>query len=113
MVTAIARLVQPQESVRVAQRGAQRVIAQRRGLINSAHGESALVLIGDASSHGCSIQCASGSLRPGRFVSIGFEDGTPLQAIVRWVREDRAGLDFLHAVPAHLDVWQTLIALDN
>lgn len=113
MATAIARLVQPQEPVRVAQRATPRLVARRRGQISSAQGESALVMIGDASSHGCAVQCASGWLRPGRFVSIGIEDSAPLQAVVRWVREDRAGLDFLHAVPSHRDDWQALITLDS
>lgn len=113
MATAIARLVQPQETVRVVQRATSRLAVQRRGQISSAQGETAPVMIGETSLHGCCVQCASGWLRPGRFVSIGIEDSAPLQAVVRWVREDRAGLDFLQAVPAHRDHWQALIALDN
>jgi hypothetical protein len=113
MATAIARLVQPQGTVRVVQRAAPRLAAQRRGQISSAQGGTALAMISETSLHGCSVQCASGWLRPGRFVCIGIEDNAPLQAIVRWVREDHAGLDFLQAVPSHRSDWQALIAMDS
>jgi hypothetical protein len=113
MAIAIARFAQPQEVERNDRRTAPRVVTQRRGQIISAQGENALVAIGDVSAHGCSVQCASGWLRAGRFVSIAIEDGAPLQAIVRWVREDHAGLDFLRAVPSDRSDWQALIALDS
>lgn len=113
MATAIARFAQPQAVERNHRRSAPQVVTRRRGQILSAQGENALVAIGDVSAHGCSVQCASGWLRPGRFVSIAIEDGTPLQAIVRWVREDHAGLDFLRAIPSDFGDWQALIDLDN
>ena len=112
MATAIARLAQPQGKARDDQHKGLRLVAQRRGHLNSAEGESALVAIGDVSPHGCSVQCASGRLRFGQFVSLSLEEGAALQAVVRWVREDHAGLEFLHAVPADYRDWRALMDLD-
>ena len=112
MATAIARFALPQGVPEKNQCNAPRVIARRRGQLISTQGEIALVGIGDVFAHGCVVQCASGWLRSGCFVSIVLDDGRPLEAVVRWVQEDHAGLEFLRAIRSDRSDWQDLIALD-
>lgn len=113
MAAAITRFSHAPEPARKDQPTAPRSAVQRRGQLSSPQGDNALVIISDVTAHGCSVRCASGWLRPGRFVSLGLEDGAPLQAIVRWARGDQAGLEFLRAVPSVRGDWQVLIALDS
>lgn len=77
--------------------------------IESSRGDRMDTLLTDASLHGC---CVSGSapwLRQGAFVSIGLGKCDALRAVVRWVRGDSAGMEFLHVVPAGASEWHDLM----
>jgi hypothetical protein len=113
MGSAMARFGPPQETTgenrRKEPRAAKRALAQ----ISSLDGASVGGAIGDVSAHGCSVQCAADWLQSGRFVSIGIAQGPALPAVVRWVREGLAGLEFLHAVPSHRGDWRALMDRDS
>ena len=51
------------------------------------------------------------SLRPGSFVSIGIGECPLLGAIIRWVRADEAGMEFLRTIPADRGEWFALMDL--
>lgn len=109
MGTAIRRLGSSEQTTPASQRKASRLTARSVAQLSSLDGENVRVAIGEVSAHGCSIRCASGWLRAGRYVSIGLEEDAPLRAIVRWVREDTAGLEFLRPVPPESIEWRALM----
>lgn len=70
----------------------------------------------DVSPHGCCIHSPDLEIRAGVFVALGARGTLPaaaepplLEAIVRWVRANAAGLEFLHSVPDDARFWQDLI----
>jgi hypothetical protein len=77
--------------------------------IENARGESVKVLLAEVSLHGCRIQADEPWLRVGGFVSIRIEHGAQLQAIVRWVREGAAGMEFLRPIPFEYSEWHDLM----
>ena len=88
--------------------------ARASARLNSSRGESAEVLLADVSTHGCAVTIEQPWLRPGAFVSIAIAQGQglqarPLQAIVRWVREGSAGMEFLAPIPTDLTEWHELM----
>lgn len=78
--------------------------------VTSSHGQSAAVTIANVSVHGCNIAGDAAWLRLGGFVSLGLASGAPMQAIVRWVRDGSAGLEFLRPVPPGHAEWHELIS---
>ncbi|WP_295638949.1 PilZ domain-containing protein [Novosphingobium sp.] len=56
------------------------------------------VTIADLSRHGCCLDGDCKALRPGQFISIKIGKIERLAAIVRWVDEDRAGVEFTRAL---------------
>lgn len=58
--------------------------------------------LADLSSHGCCLTLVSGALRIGAVVGLPLQERTVLRAIVRWVRDGQAGLEFFQAIPATL-----------
>jgi hypothetical protein len=109
MGNAISRLTPAQETVSANRRKITRLAVQAVAQLCSLDGENVRVAIGDLSAHGCSVRCVSGWLRAGRFVSIGIADEPPLRAVVRWVRDDLAGLEFLRPVPSDRSEWHALM----
>ncbi len=88
--------------------------ARASARLDSSRGESAVVLLADVSTHGCAVSIEQPWLRAGAFVSIAIvqEQGLqtpPLQAIVRWVREGSAGMEFLAPIPADRTEWHDLM----
>ena len=77
--------------------------------VTSSRGDSASMTIGNVSTHGCNVRGEAGWLRMGGFVSVRLTDDQPLQAIVRWVRDGTAGLEFLRPVPVGHTEWHELI----
>lgn len=110
MSAAISRLTPVQERQSENRRRTSRLAARAVAQLNSMDGEHVRVAIGDLSAHGCSVRCLSDWLRAGRFVSVGIEDQPPLPALIRWVRDDIAGLEFLRPIPADRSEWHSLIA---
>lgn len=77
--------------------------------IDNGRGESVNVLLAEVSLHGCRIQADEPWLRVGGFLSIRIEQGAQLQAIVRWVRDGAAGMEFLRPIPADCGEWHDLM----
>lgn len=109
MGNAIRRLGPGPATTGLNRRKSSRVPAQAIAQLCSLDGETIRVVIGDVSAHGCSVRCASGWLRAGRFVSIALDDAPALRAIVRWVRDDIAGLEFLRPIPPERGEWHALM----
>jgi len=105
----LARLPVISAESRSERRRVSRIPAEVNALMLSSHGERACVKLADVSSHGCSVTGHVGWLRAGSFVSIGFSEGTGLRAIVRWLRDDAAGMEFLQPVPRERTEWHALI----
>lgn len=78
-------------------------------LVASVHGQSSSMGIGDISAHGCCLSSDADWLRIGGFLSIAAEVGPPLEGIVRWLRDGRAGVEFLRPVPPAYREWHELI----
>ncbi|MEY4721855.1 MAG: hypothetical protein RIQ46_1580 [Pseudomonadota bacterium] len=108
MAALFTRLSCYSEPPRPARRKARRQIADAEVLVSSSNGQEAIARIGDASTHGCSLAVEAEWLRTGRFVSLLLDDAEPLQALVRWVRDGRAGLEFLRPLPPGQGAWQDL-----
>ena len=77
--------------------------------IENSHGKRAKVLLAEVSLHGCRISSSEPWLRVGGFVSISIENSAKLQAIVRWVRDGAAGMEFLRAIPPECAAWNDLM----
>lgn len=79
-------------------RRAGRFLAHSRVTIRSNHGDRSKGFLRDVSVFGCSLQSDAVWLRTGMFVSIGLSGDWTIQAIVRWVRDGRAGVEFLRPI---------------
>ncbi|MBT0668068.1 PilZ domain-containing protein [Novosphingobium profundi] len=69
----------------------------------------------DLSSHGCCVQADGLDLRPSQALTLHRGAGVEYLAsghgaLVRWVHEDQAGLEFVKAIGASDTLWQGLIA---
>ena len=98
------------EADRANRRRAPRAIVDVEAMVISSRGESALMSIGNVSLHGCNIRGDAAWLRIGSFVGVGLGREKPLQAIVRWLRDSSAGLEFMRPIPADNAAWQDLIS---
>ncbi|GGY95370.1 hypothetical protein GCM10011614_07590 [Novosphingobium colocasiae] len=78
-------------------------------MLQFASGSRTSVQLTDVSLHGCCIRGDSDRLHQGRILSIGLNDHPMLDAIVRWVRDDTAGMEFLHPVPVERREWHDLM----
>jgi hypothetical protein len=86
-----------------------RVKARYRATLQFSDGTSDGVHLADISMHGCCIRSDSEGLRIGRFVSIGIDEEPMLQAVIRWVRDGAAGMEFLRPIPPERSEWHELI----
>lgn len=68
-------------------------------------------LLADVSLHGCCVQTDEETLRQGSFVSVGLDDASIVLAVVRWVRGNAAGMEFLRAIPKDQTAWHDLMDL--
>ena len=103
------RLSLYQKSRRPARRKVSRTRVKARAVLISGENERRAIAICDVSPHGCSIRGEALALRAGRFVGIELGADAPIQALVRWVNDEEAGLEFLRPVPADRTDWQLLI----
>ncbi|WP_395327065.1 PilZ domain-containing protein [Novosphingobium sp. BL-8H] len=87
----------------------QRHATRYAAWIESSRGERTDSVLTDVSLHGCCVSGAAAWLRQGAFVSIGLGQGAALRAVVRWVRGNLAGMEFLHAVPHGAREWHELM----
>ncbi len=113
MKVKLARLQNIPEDAHLVRRQARR--RERRfetwfdATLETAHGDRANVRIAEVSLHGCRIKGDLSWIRNGAFISIAAEGGSKLQAIIRWVREDSAGMEFLRPVPQECTEWHDLM----
>ena len=110
MVTVLARLGALSEAILPNRRKAARTMVQVGATVSSSHGQSAAMTIANISVHGCNITGEPAWLRLGGFVTVSLPKGEPMQAIVRWVRDGSAGLEFLRPVPPGHTEWHELIS---
>lgn len=87
----------------------QRHATRYAAWVETSRGERADTVLVDVSLHGCCVSGPGDWLRQGAFVSIGLGQGTALKAVVRWIRGDVAGMEFLHAVPPGAREWHELM----
>lgn len=110
MESPLARLscfsAEPRPSRRKFARSAVSAVA----VLSGTGDEPAKVRLADVSVHGCAISGAVPWARPGRFVAIELDGDPPIQAIIRWARDEAAGLEFLRPVPSGYHGWHSLIA---
>ena len=109
MGTVLERIEALGEAILPGRRKAARAIVQVGASITSVRGDSAAVTINNVSTHGCNIKGDAKWLRIGSCVGVSLEGSQPLQAIVRWLRDGSAGLEFLRPVSPQNTAWQELI----
>lgn len=83
-----------------------------QGNLRASDGSGMAVRVAEISLHGCRITSERCPLRSGMFVSVGLDDQPPLEAIVRWVRGEDAGMEFLWPIPPERVEWLRLANLD-
>lgn len=111
MASNLAEIGGPDAAMPANRRRSPRAIVEVEATVISSRGESANMTIANVSIHGCNINGAADWLRLGGFVAVQLNEGEPMNAIVRWVRAESAGLEFLRSVPAGHAVWHQLIDL--
>ena len=109
MTVQFERLAPVSEPSGQERRKVARAIVSASAILATAHGDRTPVMIGDVSTHGCNIRSDVAWLRTGRFVAMELGDDAPLQAVIRWVRNGAAGLEFLRPVSEDYHDWQALI----
>ena len=105
----IARLKTDPAKPRPRRRKVERHAAWTKARLQSSYGDREDVTLCDLSTHGCCVRISENWLRTGSFVSIAIDSEPPLQAIVRWVRDGAAGLEFLRPVPDDRTEWLDLL----
>ena len=100
MGTMLGRIEAFGDAILPGRRKASRAVVQVEAKITSAQDNCATVTINNVSPHGCNIKGDANWLRIGSFVGVSLEGGQPLQAIVRWLRDGSAGLEFLRPCQA-------------
>jgi len=97
------------ETVIPERRREGRTKARYRAVLQFSDGAGGDVELADISMHGCSVRSETEDLRIGRFVSIGIDAEPMLQAVIRWVRDGTAGMEFLRPIPPERDEWHELM----
>ncbi|MCX7864651.1 MAG: PilZ domain-containing protein [Novosphingobium sp.] len=86
-----------------------RVPTRSRAVLMLSPDETIEVELADISMHGCCIKASAAGLRIGRFISIGIDGNPMLQAVIRWVRDGAAGMEFVRPIPSERIEWHALI----
>ncbi|MCJ2177008.1 PilZ domain-containing protein [Novosphingobium album (ex Hu et al. 2023)] len=107
----IGRLYSAKQDTFDDRRRERRHTTHFEAMLETSQGRRHPVLLADISHHGCCVQSNGDGLRQGAFVSIGLCDNSMLPAIIRWVRGQAAGMEFLRAVPADQTEWLDLMDL--
>mgnify|MGYP001767312343 CR=1 FL=1 len=105
----LPRLFASPQVVRDDRRRERRHLARFEATLKTSQGRRIPVMLTDVSLHGCCVESDADSLRQGTFVSIGLGEEPMLPAIVRWVRGEMAGMEFLHAIPPDRFDWHDLM----
>lgn len=105
----LARLPATSDEAGPERRQSIRLPAWGTARLQSSHGEETEAMLADVSTHGCCVKSEVAWLRTGTFVTIGIAEEPPLAAIVRWVRDGSAGMEFLRPIPPERSEWHTLL----
>jgi len=109
MANMIARLWPMPEFPRPNRRKTDRRAASAMAEVTTMNGNNTSSgVLGDVSSNGCSFLSDGHALRAGQFVTIALDCGKPVHAIVRWVREETAGMEFLRPLSRDQEGWFSL-----
>jgi hypothetical protein len=76
-----------------------RVPARYHAIIQLLEGVSSEFQLADISTHGCCVRSGAEGFWIERFVTIAIEEEPLLQAVIRWVHDDTAGMELLHSIP--------------
>jgi hypothetical protein len=79
-------------------RRVSRRIAEAVATIKTSNGERCQARIRDVSVFGCSLICDTNLLRTGMFVTVQLTDDWSIQAVVRWVRDQMSGVEYLRPI---------------
>jgi hypothetical protein len=79
-------------------RKAERQPFDGKVVIGLSESEGSIGRMRNISPFGCNVQVKADWLRVGRIVSLKVSADRTIQAIVRWTRDDQAGLEFLRAI---------------
>lgn len=109
MKSALARFDPTSATHPVERRRQRRHQIGNAGILRLSDGEERAIILRDISPSGCHLTGKIEALRPGAFVSIGLAKGDFIGAIVRWVRDGRAGLEFLRELGHDRAEWLDLM----
>ena len=109
MVSAMRRLPGKDAAKEAAPRPRTRKVARlpssADATIVSANGDNMRIRLSDISTHGCCVCGSVEGLRNGSFISLRLGQEAPLQGIVRWVRDQAAGIEFLRPLTRKQPEW--------
>lgn len=109
MSAVMARLNAVYDAVVPKRRKVARQPVWAQATLSTSDGESCEVSLTDISTHGLRVSGVEAWPRTGQFVGVSIEGEPPLQAIVRWVRDGEAGMEFLRPIPSDRTEWHALI----
>lgn len=109
MLTLLARIEAIGDAVLPLRRKVHRSQVQIEARVTSSRGDSAMMTICNASSHGCNIRGEATWLRNGSVIGVTLDERPMLLGIIRWVRDGAAGLEFMRPVPHSNKWWHDLI----
>ena len=113
MIAPMARLTTAATPAAEAdRRRAPRFTAWHEARLQTAQG-SEEVLLTDVSTHGCCLRGDSPRLRVGAILSVAVGENPALPAVVRWVRDGSAGMEFLRPIPRDRHEWHYLMDISQ
>ena len=86
-----------------------RFAALAEAIMHHSGGMRSRVLIADVSRHGCCIRSESHLPQQGAFVTIGLGQEPMQPGVIRWIRDDSAGMEFLRPIPSDRREWFTIM----
>ena len=107
----LARLTPAASATGAERRRAPRFTAWHPARLQARQGRFEEVLLTDVSTHGCCVRSDSPNLRVGAILAIGVGEHPMLPAMVRWVRDGSAGMEFLRPIPHEREEWHYLMDL--
>jgi PilZ domain len=110
MASKLAR-IDARNGTATERRRKDRVPARNEITLQTSQGDSIGAKLLDATIHGCAVSIPCDWTRVGAFVTITLGKSHPIQGIVRWVRDDKTGIEFLWPVSESHLAWHEL--LDN
>ena len=75
-----------------------RRVSDSRVVVKSSSGEKAKASIEDVSIYGCGLESDAPWMRTGSFVALDVSGERSIQAIVRWWRDGKGGVEFLRPI---------------